>query len=198
MTDAKPKRRWFRFSLSSLLLLITAICLWLGLKMNQVRSIRLVVAEMNRVNGTIVFEHEQAAPGQAPYDPPGPKWLRQIFGDEFFEEVFQIHINDDAADDQTMALIARLPQVKEVVVISDGVTDKGLAALAEARGLRCLKPLSSRLTPACLRSLARAKDLQTLSFEIPVASVRVGHSCPVIDDSWLPEIAKLTQLQNLL
>src|SRR5262249_15766559 len=63
---------------------------------------------------------------------------------------------------------------------------------------RCLKPLSSRLTPACLRSLARAKDLQTLSFEIPVASVRVGHSCPVIDDSWLPEIAKLTQLQNLL
>ena len=32
-----PRRRWLRFSLRSLLILITILCVWLGVKVNQAR-----------------------------------------------------------------------------------------------------------------------------------------------------------------
>ena len=30
MTETKPKRRWFRFSLRTLLVTVTLLCVWLG------------------------------------------------------------------------------------------------------------------------------------------------------------------------
>ncbi len=38
MTDAKPKRRWFRFSLRTLFLAITVFCLWFAWRANVVRE----------------------------------------------------------------------------------------------------------------------------------------------------------------
>ncbi len=38
MTETKPKRRWFRFSLKTMLLVITAIAVWLGYQFNRIRE----------------------------------------------------------------------------------------------------------------------------------------------------------------
>jgi hypothetical protein len=37
MTETKPKRRWFRFSLRALLVFTTVLCVWLGFKVNAAR-----------------------------------------------------------------------------------------------------------------------------------------------------------------
>ena len=193
---ANMKNRWFRFSLRTLLLLVTGLCVWFAWRMNQVRHIRQAVAEVKRLGGDISYMHELGV--APPVDPPGPKWFREMFGDEFFEEVGQIQIYNHAADDESMTLISALPRIESIIFISDGVTDKGLAALADANGLLALEPLSSTITPAGLRSLSRAKGLQTLV----LSSGHLGGqnrvpSTLVIDDSWLPEIVKLTQLKYL-
>ena len=43
MTETKPKRRWFRFSLATFVLTITAICAWLGWEANCVAERRAMV-----------------------------------------------------------------------------------------------------------------------------------------------------------
>ena len=38
MTETKPKRRWFRFSLRTLFVLVTLVGVWLGLEIQQIRQ----------------------------------------------------------------------------------------------------------------------------------------------------------------
>ena len=38
MTETKPKRRWFRFSLRTLFVLVTIACIWLGYSFNWIRQ----------------------------------------------------------------------------------------------------------------------------------------------------------------
>jgi len=193
---AGMKSRWFRFSLRTLLLLVAALCVWLAWKVHDVRKIRRAVAEVKRLGGDITYQHElNMAP---PVDAPGPKWFRQIFGDEFFEEVTQIQLYSQEADDQTMELISGLPRIQSVIFISDSVTDKGLAALANANGLGALMPLSSKITPMGLQAFERAKNLQTLVLSSGhFGGVNLVPSTLIVDDSWLPQIAKLTQIRLL-
>src|SRR5262249_32517948 len=98
MTDAKPKRRWITFSLRTLLIVMTLLCVGIGWKMNKVGNWRRAVAEAQRLGATITYFHDLDAT-TSPAEPPGPKWLRRIFGDDFFEEVSQIQIYNDQAND---------------------------------------------------------------------------------------------------
>ena len=55
MSEA-PKRRWFRFSLRSLFLVVTALCLWLGWNVNVVRLRRAVLAQVPNDIGVVEWK----------------------------------------------------------------------------------------------------------------------------------------------
>ena len=42
--NEKPRRRWFRFSLATLFVLVTLVALWVGWSMNWIRQRRYVIA----------------------------------------------------------------------------------------------------------------------------------------------------------
>jgi hypothetical protein len=185
MTETKPKRRWFRFSLRTLLIVVTIVGVAAGWKMNQVRNLRCAVAEAQRLGAKITYAHELDT--SPPVEPPGPKWLRQFVGDDFFEEVCQIQIFNDQANDDTLALIAKLPRISSLIVRSNAITDKGLASLAGASGLEALELSSANITASGYANLKGLRKLMTIVFS----------SNPTVDDSWLTEIAKLTQVHYL-
>jgi len=58
MTDTKPKRRWFRFSLSSLLLFVTAICIWLAWQAHRVHERTAMIEQVLARHGMV----DNAAP----------------------------------------------------------------------------------------------------------------------------------------
>lgn len=186
MTEIKPKRRWFRFSMRTLLIVMTLLCVGIGWKMNQVRNLRRAVAEAQRLGATISYFHELDAT-TSPAEPPGPKWLRRIFGDDFFEEVDQIQIYNDQANDDTLALIAKLPRIRSLIVRSNAFTDKGLASLAGASELETLELTSANVTASGYANLKGLRKLMSISFR----------KNPTVEDSWLTEIAKLTQVHYL-
>ena len=81
-TPPKPRRRWFQFSLRTLFVLLTVLCVWLAVTVNRARKQREAVAAIEAVGGMVLYEHQ--------YDdsePPGPKWLRELVGDEYFVSV---------------------------------------------------------------------------------------------------------------
>src|SRR5204863_3831428 len=97
----KPKRRWFRFSLRMLLLIVTVLCVWLGFKVNAARQQHEAIESIRRVQGSVTFDHEWSPipgfPGRYSVDrgavPPAPAWLRNLMGDELFRVVRSVEFS---------------------------------------------------------------------------------------------------------
>src|SRR5262245_2272727 len=98
-TAPKRRRRWLSFSLRSLLLAMTVLCVWLGLKMNEARQQREAVTAIRSLNGQIKlirYDYEMTpAPGggfnvNPNAEPRVPAWLRNIFGDDLFYNVVRV------------------------------------------------------------------------------------------------------------
>jgi hypothetical protein len=94
----KRKRRWFQFSLRTLLIatLIVAIpCAWLGRKIAQKQREREAVEAIVKAGGIVCYDYQKPSfitgrtfkPTEEPY---GPAFVRSLFGDNFFSEVYAV------------------------------------------------------------------------------------------------------------
>src|SRR5580693_8582514 len=126
-SSSKPRRRWFRFSLGTLLIVIAALAVPLGWKRNRIDNQRRALAEAKRLNGDVSYDWQWASPPKK--GPPGPKWLRDLGGDDFFADIHSISFKDSQANDDTLALVSSLPNLAHLCIVSDSVTDAGLLHL---------------------------------------------------------------------
>ena len=95
MNDAKPKRRWFRFSLRTLFVFVTIIGVWLGFQASTVYHRKHLLSLLNpvvagfptfktvmwndgRMDGPAVLEGEFSMEGEHQ-----PSWIRRGLGDHF-------------------------------------------------------------------------------------------------------------------
>ncbi len=99
----KHKRRWFQFSLLKLLLLVTGLALWFGWLANQAREQREAVAWVEEMGGSVQYDYETDEDGEFIDDvePPGPKWLRDILGIDFLDDVVYVDLYDTPVSDVT-------------------------------------------------------------------------------------------------
>ncbi len=58
MTTTHPKRRFFRYSLRTLMLVVTVFCVWMGITANQARDQKQAVEVVLGLGGTVLYEHE--------------------------------------------------------------------------------------------------------------------------------------------
>lgn len=76
MTTAVSKRRWLRFSLRTMFVLVTAVALWLGWELSMVRARRAALVELRNDPAVQVFT---AAEFESPLEPPdGAAALSQL------------------------------------------------------------------------------------------------------------------------
>src|SRR5438309_753827 len=98
---AKRKRRWFQFSLRSLLI-FTVICAvgstWLGKRIERKRIERQVVDAIVKLGGGVHYDCGFDPSGRLIQDsePPGPWWLRQLLGENFFGDVTDVRYGPTA------------------------------------------------------------------------------------------------------
>jgi hypothetical protein len=92
--SAKPRRRWFRFSLRTLLIAVTLLCVWLGYETTQAVRQRRAVELVNGIGGEIYYAHQRDAKGNnnPMLDPWAPRWLRELVGEDYFVTVSEVHI----------------------------------------------------------------------------------------------------------
>ena len=93
--SASSKRRWFQFSLRTLILLMLVVgggCGWLARWVEQGRRQEAAVAELAKLGAIITYEFqdENSAGNPIAAAPYGPEWLRKWLGDGFFNRVVAV------------------------------------------------------------------------------------------------------------
>ena len=199
------RRRWFRFSLRMLLLVVTVLCVWLGFKVNAARRQREAVMAILKAGGTVTFSYQcvpvRGNPDALSLDPNAlpnaPAWLRACLGDDFFRNADEVILNGRAISEEDLAQPMNLSglwylfltDVKIVRVDSDNqrlIQDADLIGLGQLGELRRLALGKADINGFGLASLVNLKHLKSLN----VVNTHV-------DDSGMESIGRIVPLADL-
>jgi hypothetical protein len=205
----QPRVSLFRFSLRTLLILVTlgaAAFGWFGIKMRQAQRQKESVAAVRNLGGIVGYDYEFDSVGnqKANASPPTPAWLRKTLGDDFFAEVKYVFLCGCGADDETLVLIRGMPRLESLnISYTTKITDDGLANLASLTELRELRMSNTGVTDAGLahlRGLKKLKDLNLARTHVTDAVLKQMTDYPALEELnvWHTQVtdAALKQLRQ--
>jgi hypothetical protein len=101
--EMKRKRRFLRFSIRTLLIVLTIFCVALGWKVERARKQREAVAWVHEMGGSVNYDYELDDDGSSAPDakPPGSEWLRKQLGRDFFDDVVRVSLTEVGVSDVT-------------------------------------------------------------------------------------------------
>jgi len=160
----KPKRRWFQFRLRTLFVLVVvaaAPCVWLKAKLDRKQKERVAIAEIESLGGFVLYDWENADQE----GPPGPAWLRRLFGDDFFARMIWSDICGQEVTDGSLVYLDPLADLEFVDLSgAEKITDNGLCHLKALSHLRALV-LGAGVTDQAVGHLKELTQLRELIVE---------------------------------
>jgi hypothetical protein len=137
-----PRTRWFHFSLRTLLVVVTAFCIWLGFRVHHAQQQKLAIAALESVGGYFYYDNQYDPPETyyANRSPPGPVWFWKLVDQDLFFDVVAVGLNSKSATDETLQQLCALCQLQQLD-LADAlkVTDKGLKYLESLNRLNYLR-----------------------------------------------------------
>ena len=189
----RPARKlhWFQYSLRSLFLLVFLVSLgmsWVAVKMKTAREQKEAVEEIKKLGGYVQYDYEseQLRKRLPIAGPPGPVWLRNLLGEDFFATVVGVMFTSTSATDAGLAHLTGLTQLEWLTLGGTKVTDAGLEHLRALTQLQELALEDTKITDAGLEHLKGMTQLQTL---YPNGTK--------VEDAGLEHLKGMTQLQTL-
>lgn len=159
--DDKPKRRWFSYSLRTLLVFVTIASVgfgWLGMKMRQAERQRQAIEVIQALGGAVFYDYERDFNeifNPSP-TPPGPEWIRDFLGDNFFAEVTAVNLSRMNVGDDVMVQLQELPKLQRIHLWGTKITDAGLIYLERLSELQTLDVSDTKVTEAGCQELQKA------------------------------------------
>ena len=110
MLSIGTQRRWLRFSLRGLFVIVTVIAIWMGISVHQIRTQRDAVRQIQAAGGTVMYDYHEVSPRTVSTagKPRGPEWLRNLAGPELFDRPVWVSLYTPHGDEWSDAL-AKLP-----------------------------------------------------------------------------------------
>ena len=158
---ARGRRFRLQFSLRSLLIILLLVSIgmsWIGVKMHHARGQRRAVEAISELGGWVQY-HWQIA-GKT--EPPGPGWLRELFGVDLFANVAQVSLKETAATDADLEHLDDLPHLAILDLADTQITDAGLEHLGRLNALAVLHLSGTGITDAGLEDVRDLSNLQEL------------------------------------
>jgi hypothetical protein len=140
------RRRWFQFSLRSLMVLV-------ALAAGALLALRIFV-EPYRLQDQAAADLEEM--GATYTTQPGPAWITRFRGKDV-QVVVSVDLSACDRPDEYLPLVRRLFGLETLVVGDARFTDEHLRGLAGMKALRALVLDSTRVSPAAAASLAQAR-----------------------------------------
>jgi Leucine-rich repeat (LRR) protein len=180
----KRKRPWLRFSLRTFFLVVTALCIWIGIRVNAARHQREAIAAILKAGGSVTFDYQLIAGSGRPgtsatspaANPPGPVWLRDLIGEEFFRTAvavtFDYRAHQRSLTTSELAELSKLPALRTLSAVNSPFSR-----------VRQSKSAAGGESASAWSSLSRA-----LSF---------GLTETLIDTTGMKQIGRLTNLREL-
>lgn len=160
-------RKYLRFSLRSLLVLILLIAGWLGWVVHRARAQRDAVAAILKLQGTVKYNWERKDGRNLPNGKPWwPGWLVNLFGIDYFSHVTQVRlVAVHELSDAELIQISNLSGLEELDLHRSPVTDARLGYLEELTDLQSLTLFHTPISDTGLAHLKRMHRLRMLSIE---------------------------------
>jgi hypothetical protein len=148
-----PIKKLLRFSLRAFLVVLTLICLCLGLIIGPAARQRDAVAWVRAFGGVVVYESESDESVAA-----GPRlqWLSELIGRDYFDTVTEVAIVGKRLTD--IRQLAGLPRLKQLNLAGNRIDD--ISPLRSLVGLQRLNIDANRI--ADISAVSRMKDLEVL------------------------------------
>ena len=164
MTQQNVRRRWLQFSVRSTLLLVFLLSLpfaWLASKRHDRHREQRAVIAIEKLGGHASYNWNQTQSDA----PPGPQWLRSLFGDELFTHVTSVGLHKPHVTDSDLSVLDSLPHVEDLSLQRTSISDAGLSHLRRMRGLTDLTLSETRVTDASVAVLKRLSRLERLDLQ---------------------------------
>ena len=165
MTEIKPKRRWFHYSLRTFLIVVTVCGVWLGLKFNAARQQQLAAAKVRELGGSAIYEHDDPNGGSF-QSPRGPNWLTSTLGLGFFHDVVDVYAPRDASEEELAVFLKQLPAfpaLRHLSLVNRHLSKNDLEALPSLTSLESINlAYDKRIGDAAMLTLQRFIHLKKL------------------------------------
>ncbi len=149
----KYLRRISRFRMSTLLVLLTLVCIWLGARTYQARTQEAALERIRELRGT----YECVIKSNAPV------WLIDMVGDEYFQEVVQVKLKGHRIDDRSINFISSLPSIERLTIVGTRITDESMKHICQLANLEELTLTGQGVTDRALTELNALLNLRKLS-----------------------------------
>ena len=189
------RRRWLRFSLRAFLLFVAVLSVWLAVKVNDAHRRQAALAAIKEAGGAIIhretwstrISQRGAVGGESAKG--APRWLRNLFGNEYFIDVAVVDLDSGYGhvDDAVLPKVAWLRTLEILILDSPNITDAGIAHVSELSRLRELVLVRTQVTDDGLARLARVPGL---------ASLKIYESAG-ITDSGLSHLKRFPDLEHV-
>jgi hypothetical protein len=209
---ARPWRRFLRFSIRGLIVLLLVIGAGLGWLVRSARIQREAVAAVTKAGGRVSYDWEwsnwNAVPGGKPW---APRWLTELIGVDYFGNVTAVWLfSPSTATDAAIVQVGRLTRLQLLSLDQLSLGDASLTHLTGLTNLSYLGIGGAQFTDA---GLAHLKGLTNLSVLVlrgtQVTDAGLAHlngltklsvlylDLPHVTDAGLVYLKALTKLSHL-
>jgi hypothetical protein len=191
------KKRWFRFSMRTMLVLTLAFGVWLGIKVREARQQKAAVEWVQQEDGAVVYKYQiDNLLQMRNRDSRIRSWLRSRLGPEFFETVDHVGLaNRHISDLSQLTVLEDLSSLALIRVDCDDFT-----SLSEFSNLRSLQLTNVNIED--LSPLTSLTELRQLSVDgqfddlTPLASLQ-NLEVLLMETSRVVDLSPLIRLVHL-
>ncbi len=160
MNSTHPHRRFFRYSLRTLFVVVTVFCVFLGIPVRRALDQKHVAEAFRNLGGSLKISYEYQITQSAP---PGPEWLRRLIGDDYFFTIVALELRGSNINDANLAAIKRLTDIRWLDIDATKITDDGLEHLTGLTDLQRLNLVNTKITDTGMEHLEGLTTLRWLN-----------------------------------